>query len=420
MQRGTITLHRGSWTLLYWDTQFRDGERKRVRVRKALAQKSDEYPTKSSVRLLADKELQPVNLKQVQPESSLLLTEFIEQQYFPMMKPELKPSTYHGYEGIYAHLKNPLAESKLRVRDFRTVHGQKILRNIDVSHTTLLHIKSFLSGVFKFAKREGVLDGVNPMQDVSVKGRRTKFKGVAYSLEEVFTMLERLQDASERDKLSLGDERPYVDAYEVITLLSLTGLRQGECQGLRWSDYNEENRTLNIQRAVWRTHVGMPKSIASADTIPVIPLLAEMLERRRKQLNPEADDYIFAGTKRLTRYGKKRAPLNLHNLENRIIRPSLQRFTAEQLADPMIKDLLESGKVKQEVYVRWVGYHGFRRGLATNLLSLGVEPIIVAAILRHSDVRTTLEHYNIQQDSKKQEAMQRLESKVREFIHEPK
>ncbi len=90
MQRGTITLHRGSWTVLYWDVQLRNGERKRVRVRKALAPKSDEYPTKSSVRLLADRELQPINLKQVQPESSLLLADFIEQQYFPMMQPQFE------------------------------------------------------------------------------------------------------------------------------------------------------------------------------------------------------------------------------------------------------------------------------------------------------------------------------------------
>lgn len=390
MQRGTITLHRGSWTLLYWDVQLRQGERKRVRVRKLLAPKGDEYPTKSSVRLLADKELQPVNLKQVQPESSLLLADFIEQNYFPMMEGELKPSTFKGYKkDIYLpHLKQPLIESKLRVRDFRTVHGQKLLRSIDgVSHTTLLHIKSFLSGVFKFAKREGVLDGINPMQDVSVKGKRTKFKGVAYSLEEVFRMLELIQEASEHAE----DDKPYVDAYQVVTLLALTGLRQGECQGLRWSDYDEKNKTLSIKRNVWRTHVDVPKTIASEAEIPVIPLLAEMLERRKQSLKPESDDYIFAGMKRLTRYGKKRAPLNLHNLENRIIKPSFGQ---------------PSG---------WVGYHGFRRGLSTNLLGLGVEPIIVAAILRQSDVRTTLEHYNQQRDSAKVAAMQRLEAQVREF-----
>ena len=224
-------------------------------------------------------------------------------------------------------------------------------------------------------------------------------------------MLEWIQYASENDSLLLSDERPYVDAYQVITLLALTGLRIGECSGLRWSDYDEQNKTLSIQRSVWRTTVGTPKSIASADIIPVIPLLSEMLQRRRELLKPESDDYIFSGAKRLTRYGKKRAPLNLHNLENRVIKPSLLTLSKSDMESPILKPLMEAGKVKQEQRVRWVGYHGFRRGLATNLLSLGVEPVIVAAILRQSDVRTTLEHYNIQEFSTEARSYATLRSK---------
>jgi hypothetical protein len=45
MQRGTIIKHRASWTLLYYDWQFLDGERKRVRVSKKLAFVSKDYPT---------------------------------------------------------------------------------------------------------------------------------------------------------------------------------------------------------------------------------------------------------------------------------------------------------------------------------------------------------------------------------------
>jgi hypothetical protein len=44
-------------------------------------------------------------------------------------------------------------------------------KNSDVGHKTLLRIKSFLSGVFKHARREGFVDTPNPMIDVSVPGR---------------------------------------------------------------------------------------------------------------------------------------------------------------------------------------------------------------------------------------------------------
>ena len=33
---------------------------------------------------------------------------------------------------------------------------------LTVGHITLLHIKNFLSGVFKFALREAVIDGAEP------------------------------------------------------------------------------------------------------------------------------------------------------------------------------------------------------------------------------------------------------------------
>jgi integrase len=37
----------------------------------------------------------------------------------------------------------------------------------------------------------------------------------------------------------------------------------------------------------------------------------------------------------------------------------------------------------------WHGWHGFRRGLATNLHDLGVPDITIQAILRHSSVNVT-------------------------------
>jgi hypothetical protein len=65
----------------------------------------------------------------------------------------------------------------MRLRDFRTVHAEKLLRSITAGLRTLVHIKVLLGGVFKHANGEGLLDGENPMRDVSVPGRPAKFKG---------------------------------------------------------------------------------------------------------------------------------------------------------------------------------------------------------------------------------------------------
>ena len=39
--------------------------------------------------------------------------------------------------------------------------------------------------------------------------------------------------------------------------------------------------------------------------------------------------------------------------------------------------------------IRWRGWHGFRRGLASNLNRLGLDDSVIQAILRHSNVEVT-------------------------------
>jgi integrase len=39
--------------------------------------------------------------------------------------------------------------------------------------------------------------------------------------------------------------------------------------------------------------------------------------------------------------------------------------------------------------IQWVGWHGFRRGLASNLNRIGVDDSVIQAILRHSTVAIT-------------------------------
>ena len=374
MQRGTIVKHNGAFTLLYYDTQFRDGKKVRVRVSKKLARVSKEHPTEASVRQLADEILAPLNRRQLQPESSMLLSEFIELRYFPGMKNELRPSTIHNYRvSIYdKHLKTRLEKLNLRVRDFRTVHAQRLFRDIpDVGHVTLLHIKNFLSGVFKFALREGVIDGVNPVQNSTVPGRAKKFEGAAYTIDQLMTMWAALSEVD-------------WTAANVIVLLGLTGLRQSEARGLRWSDWDKENARLHIRRSVWGNKVGPTKNPASEDSIPVLPTLTTMLEDRKENVQPDPEDYIFAGE-------KKGSPLDFHNLVNRIIKPTLKNIGG----------------------VKWSGFHGFRRGLASNLFALGVSPKVIAALLRHQSIAVTLQHYIKTPAADSVDAMAKLEKVLR-------
>jgi len=55
----------------------------------------------------------------------------------------------------------------------RPASDKKLLRQIaeetELSHTSLRHIKHFLTGVFTFAKQESVINSENPMRDVGIQ-----------------------------------------------------------------------------------------------------------------------------------------------------------------------------------------------------------------------------------------------------------
>jgi hypothetical protein len=76
----------------------------------------------------------------------------------------------------------------MRLREFRPVHGSKLLEAVfagkpGLSKQTLKNIKFLLSGIFKYARNQGFLDTENPIAGVMIpdeaKGPR---KTHAYSL----------------------------------------------------------------------------------------------------------------------------------------------------------------------------------------------------------------------------------------------
>jgi integrase len=348
MQKGQIFRKGGSWFLRYREPVLKDGKITQRQVCKRLAAfDSHKYRSKSAVAQIAWRFLAPINAGTLRPESTQRVKDFIENLYFPHAKQEKRPSTYKGYKDIFKyHLKERLGD--IRMRDFRTVIGENLLTEIaaktELSHESLRRIKSFLSGVFKFAKQQGVIDGENPMRDTSVPaGNRSAKTGThAYSVEEIQTMLRVLPEP----------------ARTVVLTAALTGLRVSELRGLTWDAFTGDE--LRVAQTVWRTHVnGGTKTSARKASVPVVEILRKALEAHGKR-NPTKTGYIFAGE-------KKGFSLNLHNLGKRVIKPALKG----------------SG-------VDWRGWHSFRRGLGTNLYRLGVKDKVIQAILRHANVKTTL------------------------------
>jgi integrase len=410
VQRGTITKRGRYWILRYWEIQIRNGIRTRVKVHKKLAPVGPAYPDKRSVEPLAWKLLEPINTRLQTPESATPISEFIETIYLPMAKQFLRPSTYKNYktDEWERHFRHRIGN--LRLRDFRTAHGQRLLAGIakdnpELGHKTLLRLKSFLSGVFKHARAEGYLDDENPMRDVTLPRtvRRTKFKGDTYTLPEITKLLSNIYWDGYQSQV----------AFAAVATAAFTGLRLAELRGLQWKDFTGDK--LSVERTVWRTKENLPKTESSENTVPVLPLLRTLLENYRHYLQGDVDDeglgktlspttWMFAGEKRGT-------SMNLPNLVRRTVVPNLTR--CEVCHFPRHQHQEDHEFKRDETIPKWKGWHTFRRSLASNLYSLGVKPKVIQAILRHSDIATTLGYYVETSEMESREALDKITALMR-------
>ena len=346
-QKGYLFHRYQSWFVRFMDdVRQPDGTYKRKLVCKKLpVPYGGEYRTKKSVALFVKELLAPVNSGLLNPESTQTVTEFVDHIYFPeFVERQLRASSQKQYRDVWAtHLKPRL--TKLTLRDFRTVHGEQLLANIarqsNLGRNSLRHLKSFLSGVFKQAKRLGILDGINPMQDVSIPKAPEPAETHASTLDEVKDMLAMLPEP----------------ARTVVLTAALTGLRKGEIRGLRWADF--DGKELFVRRSFWNKFESEPKTRKSRAPVPVVKQLADALEahRLRSGILAQPDLPIFqAGNGQ---------PLSLNNLARRVIAP----------------------------VCKWHGWHAFRRGLATNLHALGIPDKEIQGILRHSNISLTQNIY---------------------------
>ena len=120
------------------------------------------------------------------------MSDSVDSVYLPRMEQQKRPSTYNGYKDIWEDHVRPRCHG-LWLSDVRTCDIQQVLDDIarpgHLSRNSLRHIKSALSGIFKFAKQQGYYDGENPVRDTENPTAREAEETYAYSLEEIGQIL---------------------------------------------------------------------------------------------------------------------------------------------------------------------------------------------------------------------------------------
>lgn len=368
MLRGTITRHRGFWCLRYRE-RIREGKTiHTVQRSRRLAPVDATHKTRRSVEPLAEALLEPIN-RAPALYVAIRLGDFADGVYFPFVESKRKPSTVRGYKQMWLRYLKPRCAGWV-MHDVETRTIQSLLDEIEgeegLGAQTMAHIKHLLGGIFHFAIAQNhLLKGtINPVMFTETTAI-PDFDGRAYSLEEIALMLTVLPEPSRT----------------VVATAAFTGLRAGELRGLTWEAYTSgDERSLGVVRvlrSVWRGRVGEPKNSRSKAPVPLIPQLQTLLEQHRGRCGNPAFGPIFANGA-----GKS---LDLDSLYRR------------QMQAPL-----------KAAGIEWEGWHGFRRGLATNLERIGVRDAIAAMVLRHSNDRVTRKHYIKPPSIEAVSAMQRL------------
>lgn len=204
------------------------------------------------------------------PEVTMLLADWIESWLGDVKKSQAR-TTFQSYK---YHLDSFVAPNlgSIPVRDLKPLAIRNLFSELDelnIGQGTLQKLYAALHSCLESAAKLEVISR-NPVSQVSrPKGSRKDIN--PFTVEEVISILE------------------FVENHRLFGLFVVAfhlGLRQGELFALEWSDLDEENQTLSIERQIvfskGGSEIKKPKTKAGARVLDLAPeTLNAILERRK-------------------------------------------------------------------------------------------------------------------------------------------
>ena len=226
-------------------------------------------------------------------------------------------------------------------------------------------IKSRMYSLYEHAKRHK-LCAMNPIDTVRQGSKRLK-KPDVLTLDEIRALMAAIPNAAIR---------------LAVLVAGVTGLRRSEVRGLRWRDIDVNAHWLTPTQGSVRKHITNLKNHASGETIPIPEALSEAFCEWGEQSPYRADgDWVFASPAT-----SGRSPYWFDSALYRQLRPAAERANIKKC----------------------IGWHTFRRSLATVLSSKKETVKVVQELMRHADPRITLELYAQGEEAAKRAAQEHV------------
>jgi integrase len=328
---------RKTWNYLWWEQGKRHSK---------LIGNLQQFPTKGAAQRAAQL-LQPSAAKSAAHEAETVkaLAARYEAERFPTRRDTAR--TYRSW--LHNYILPKWGDALVSEIQPRLV--ELWLRSLQLSPKSKAHVRNLMFMLLDFAMWAGVIQlARNPMELVIVKGATKRIRKP------------RNLTVKEFQKLVAELHEPF----RTIALLCICfGLRISECLALKWSDVDWLNGTLRIERSIVEQNVDDVKTQDSRRTLTVAKELLDVLKVWKQATQFPADgDWLFA------------SPLKIGRL------PYSYTGVWRELQ-----------RAAQAAGIGRLGTHAFRHTYRTWLDSVGTPVGVQQRLMRHSDIRTTMNHY---------------------------
>jgi integrase len=338
IQQGSVVFNKrfATWNFLWCENGHR-----RSKVIGSLR----EFPTKASAWRAAE----PLRKAIQQSESGGVLTVRNLVEHFRQEKMPRRYSTRRGYETWLKHILPRWGEYPIRALQARPV--QLWLESLSKAPKSKVHVRGLIRALWEHAMWRGdVPVQRNPMELVRVAGATKRIRQPrSLTVEEFQKFVEQLEEPC-----------------RTIALVCVCfGLRISECLALQWGDVDWLQGKLRVERAIVHQRVDKVKTIYSERKMSIDAEMLEVLKVwRQKTQFSSGEDWIFASSVKLGRF-----PVSY---------PWVLRMF-QQAAD--------------KAGIGSLGTHSLRHSYRSWLDAVGTTVAVQQKLMRHSDIRTTMNVY---------------------------
>ncbi len=327
---------RKTWNLYFYENGVRHSR---------LIGTRSQYPTKSAACRAADAIASPPHVSPMVVPTIGALVELYRREKMPK-----RFSTRRSYE---SRLKNHVIPrwGECVITELQARPAELWLESLDLTPRGKGAVRMLLRIIWDFGMWSGAVPTQrNPIELVSIQGssKRTK-KPHCLTVEEFQRFVQHL-----------------AEPFHTIALVSVCfGLRISEALALRWADVDWLAGKLTVERGIIRQHVGDVKTEMSHSAIAISKIMLEALKLWKQTTQFSApEDWIFASPSKLGRLP----------------------WSADAVNDAYKKAALAAG-------IPHVSSHSMRHTYRSWLDAVGTPTAVQQKLMRHADIRTTMNTY---------------------------